>query len=146
MKLERGTIRRIDARGRVTVELEDRLVVADIHSGSGGCIGDIIEGDMQPGVRSWRNVGTSVLSVVEVLGSEALPTAPAHEADSTSSRAPSSGSQASRSQAPGSQPGDAWPERRGRHAPDSGEETRWPIDRRRSSPRDQYSSRTLSWN
>ena len=70
MGLERGTIRQINARGRVTVQLPDRLVAADIHSGSGGCVGDEIEGDMRLGVRSWRNVGTSVLSVVEVVASE----------------------------------------------------------------------------
>jgi hypothetical protein len=65
--IERGTIEQINARGRVTVRLADRRVVADIHSGSGGCVGDVVEGEMQPGIHSWRNVGNSILSVVHVV-------------------------------------------------------------------------------
>ena len=65
--IERGTIEQINARGRVTVRLADRRVVADIHSGSGGCVGDVVEGEMQPGMHSWRNVGNSILSVVHVV-------------------------------------------------------------------------------
>lgn len=65
--IERGTIEQINTRGRVTLRLADRLVVADLHSGSGGSIGDLIEGDMRPGLQSWRNVGNSILSVVRVV-------------------------------------------------------------------------------
>lgn len=68
--IERGTIEQINARGRVTVRLADRRVFADIHSGSGGCVGDVVEGDMQPGMHSWRNVGSSILSVVHVVAIE----------------------------------------------------------------------------
>jgi len=70
--IERGTIEQINARGRVTVRLADRRVVADIHSGSGGCIGDVVEGQMQPGMHSWRNAGNSILSVVHVLSIQPL--------------------------------------------------------------------------
>jgi len=70
--IERGTIEQINARGRVTVRLGDRRVLADIHSGSGGCVGDVIEGEMQPGMHSWRNVGSSILSVVHVVGIEPI--------------------------------------------------------------------------
>jgi hypothetical protein len=65
--IERGTIQQINTRGRVTLRLADRLVVADLHSGSGGSVGDLIEGDMRPGLQSWRNVGNSNFSVVQVV-------------------------------------------------------------------------------
>jgi len=119
MKLEQGTIRRIDARGRVTVELADRFIVADIHSGNGGCIGDEVEGDMRPGVRSWRNVGTSVLSVVEVVGSQEYST-PRHQ--------------------PEPPPEDPMPRRRAADAPRFRPDERWPIRRSDAAPGDQYSS------
>ncbi len=64
--IERGTIEQINAKGRITLRLADRVVVADLHSG-GGSIGDVLEGDMRPGLRSWRNVGNSILSVVQVM-------------------------------------------------------------------------------
>jgi hypothetical protein len=56
-------------------------VVADIHSGSGGCVGDMIEGDMQAGMHSWRNVGNSIVSVVHVVAIE--PIADGDTADSS---------------------------------------------------------------
>ena len=65
--MERGVIERIDTRGRITVRLPDRVVVAQVNNGSGGCVGDRIEGDMRPGLRSWRNVGNGILSVVRVI-------------------------------------------------------------------------------
>jgi hypothetical protein len=67
MSMQRGTITRIDTRGRVTVHLRECLVVAEIHSGSGGCIGDVVEGEMRQGFQSWRNVGSNILSVVNVI-------------------------------------------------------------------------------
>jgi hypothetical protein len=70
--IERGTIEQINARGRVTVRLADRRVFADIHSGSGGCVSDVVEGEMQPGMHSWRNVGNSILSVVHVVAIEPI--------------------------------------------------------------------------
>jgi len=70
--IERATIEQINARGRVTVRLADRRVVADIHSGSGGCVGDLVEGEMQPGMHSWRNVGNSIVSVVHVVATEPI--------------------------------------------------------------------------
>ena len=80
--IERGTIEQINTRGRVTVRLPDRRVVAEIHSGSGGCIGDVVEGEMQPGTRSWRNVGNSILSVVHVVSIEPVA-ASAHAPEAT---------------------------------------------------------------
>lgn len=65
--LERGTIKQINSRGRVTVQLPARIVEADIHSGGGCSIGDQIEGDMRPGLRSWRNVKGGMTSVVSVI-------------------------------------------------------------------------------
>lgn len=75
--IERGTIEQINARGRVTVRLADRRVVADLQSGSGGCIGDLVEGDMALGLRSWRNVGNSILSVVQVVAIQPAATSAA---------------------------------------------------------------------
>ena len=69
MDIERGTILRIDARGRVTVQLRDRVVVAELHSGGGGSAGDVVEGRMLPGVHSWRNVANNILCVVNVISS-----------------------------------------------------------------------------
>lgn len=64
--MERGTIKQINSRGRVTVQLPARIVEADIHSG--GCsIGDQIEGDVRPGLCSWRNVKGGMTSVVSVI-------------------------------------------------------------------------------
>lgn len=68
--MERGTVKQINTRGRVTVQLSGRVVVADIHSGSGSCIGDRVEGDMRPGFHTWRNVGSSILSVVHVIATD----------------------------------------------------------------------------
>jgi len=119
MKLEQGTIRRIDARGRVTVELADRFIVADIHSGNGGCIGDEVEGDMRPGVRSWRNVGTGVLSVVEVVGAQEF-SAPRRESELP--------------------PEDPMPRRRAADAPRFRPDERWPLRGSDATPGDQYSS------
>jgi hypothetical protein len=67
MDIERGTILRIDARGRITVQLPDRVVLAELHSGGGGSVGDVLEGRMRPGVHSWRNVGNNILCVVNVV-------------------------------------------------------------------------------
>jgi hypothetical protein len=75
---ERGIIERIDTRGRITLRLPDRVVVAEVNNGSGGCIGDTIEGDMRPGLRSWRNVGNGILSVVHVVAVQ--PVLPVDEA------------------------------------------------------------------
>lgn len=74
--IERGTIEQINARGRVTVRLADRRVFADIHNGSGGCVGDLVEGEMRAGMHSWRNVGNSILSVVHVVAIEPIADAP----------------------------------------------------------------------
>lgn len=74
--IERGTIERINARGRITVRLADRRVFADIHNGSGGCVGDLVEGEMRAGMHSWRNVGNSILSVVHVVAIEPIADAP----------------------------------------------------------------------
>lgn len=119
MKLEQGTIRRIDARGRVTLELADRFIVADIHSGNGGCIGDEVEGDMRPGVRSWRNLGTSILSVVEVVGAQEF---------SPPRRAPEH------------PPEDPMPRRRAADAPRFRPDERWPIRRSDATSGNQYSN------
>lgn len=67
MDIERATVLRIDARGRITVQLADRVVQAELHSGGGGSVGDVVEGRMLPGVHSWRNVGNNIVCVVNVL-------------------------------------------------------------------------------
>ncbi|WP_166210046.1 hypothetical protein [Cognatiluteimonas telluris] len=65
--VERGVIELINTRGRLTLRLADRVVFADLNNGSGGCVGDMIEGDMRPGVQSWRNVGNGMFSVVRIV-------------------------------------------------------------------------------
>jgi hypothetical protein len=85
--IERGTIEQINGRGRVTVRLADRVVVADLHSGSGGSIGDLVEGVMDPGLQSWRNVGNSILSVVQVVSIQSA-VHPTPEARSTERPSP----------------------------------------------------------
>jgi hypothetical protein len=65
--VERGTIKQINSRGRVTVQLPARIVEADFHSGSGCSIGDQVEGDMRPGLRTWRNVKCGMTSAVSVI-------------------------------------------------------------------------------
>jgi len=121
MVLEQGTITRIDARGRVTIQLGDRRVEADIHSGSGGCIGDLIEGDMRMGVRTWRNVGNSILSVVRVVAIEPAPERPRETeiAEDT-------------------------PRRRASDLQRFHLDERWTITRGEGSAGDQYSNRKLS--
>ena len=74
--IERGIIEQINTRGRITVRMPDRRVVADLHSGSGGCVGDMVEGEMRPGMHTWRNVGNSILSVVHVVAIEPIADAP----------------------------------------------------------------------
>jgi hypothetical protein len=49
-----GTILHIDAHGRVTVQLAERVVHAQILSG-GGQRGDSVQGPMKPGLRTWMN-------------------------------------------------------------------------------------------
>jgi len=121
MVLEQGTITRINARGRVTIQLADRRVDADIHSGSGGCIGDVIEGDMRLGVRTWRNVGNSILSVVQVVAIEPAPERPRQ-----------------------TEVAEGTPRRRASDAPRFHPGERWTISRHQGPADDQYSSRKLS--
>ena len=71
--MERGTIKQINSRGRVTVQLPDRIVEANFHDGGGCSIGDQIEGDMRPGLRTWRNVKCTMTNVVSVIRSEPCP-------------------------------------------------------------------------
>ena len=121
MVLEQGTITRINARGRVTIQLGDRRVEADIHSGSGGCIGDVIEGDMRLGVRTWRNVGNSILSVVRVVAIEPTPERPRE-----------------------TEVAEDTPRRRASDLPRFQLDERWTIARGDASAGDQYSNRKLS--
>jgi hypothetical protein len=72
MDTERGTILRIDARGRVTVRLPSRVILAEVHSG-GGSVGDLVEGRLLPGVHTWRNVGNGIGCVVDVLAQGGTP-------------------------------------------------------------------------
>ena len=76
MDIERGTILRIDARGRITVQLPDRVVLAELHSGGGGSVGDVLEGRMLRGVHSWRNVRNNILCVVNVISDGATTCTP----------------------------------------------------------------------
>jgi hypothetical protein len=81
--IERGIIEQINTRGRITVRMPDRRVVADLHSGSGGCVGDMVEGEMRPGMHTWRNVGNSILSAVHVIAIQPIADAP-RASDATS--------------------------------------------------------------
>lgn len=121
MILERGTITRINARGRVTVQLADRRVEADIHNGSGGCIGDVIEGDMRLGERSWRNVGNSILSVVQIVAIEPVAESPGK-----------------------SEVAEDVPRRRASDAPRFDPDERWAIAMRDDRGDDQYNNRKLN--
>ena len=76
MDIERGTILRIDARGRITIQLPDRVVLAELHNGGGGSVGDVLEGRMLRGVHSWRNVRNNILCVVNVISSGATARPP----------------------------------------------------------------------
>lgn len=76
MDIERGTILRIDARGRITVQLPDRVIQAELHSGGGGSVGDVLEGRMLRGVHSWRNVRNNILCVVNVISAGATTCTP----------------------------------------------------------------------
>jgi hypothetical protein len=49
-----GTIIKIDSHGRITVQLADRVVHAQVLSG-GGQRGDQVEGYMTPGLCTWIN-------------------------------------------------------------------------------------------
>ena len=60
-----GTILHIDSHGIVDVQLEHRVVRAQILSG-GGQRGDTVEGYMKPGISSWINTPYRRM-VVEVL-------------------------------------------------------------------------------
>jgi hypothetical protein len=87
MDIERGTILRIDARGRITVQLRDRVILADLHSGGGGSLGDVVEGRMHLGVHSWRNVANNIVCVVNVVSAGNMP----HEAGDPRRRASPTG-------------------------------------------------------
>jgi hypothetical protein len=61
-------VRRITARGRMLAAACDgRQVIADIQSGAGSGIGDLLEGDTRPGARVWRNPGNGMCVPVRVL-------------------------------------------------------------------------------
>lgn len=47
-----GSILRIGSRGEIDVQLQERVVHAQIVSG-GGNLGDLVEGHMSPGVHTW---------------------------------------------------------------------------------------------
>lgn len=64
--MQMGTILHINSRGIVDVQLEHRVVHAQILTG-GGQPGDTVEGYMKPGVCSWINTPHRRM-VVEVLG------------------------------------------------------------------------------
>jgi hypothetical protein len=61
-------VRRITARGRMLAAACDgSQVIADIQSGAGSGIGDLLEGDTRPGARVWRNPGNGMCVPVRVL-------------------------------------------------------------------------------
>lgn len=76
----RGRILSISSRGRIALDVDGLLVIGQLLHG-GGWIGDRVEGDMRPGLRTWRNTGNGITSRVQVLMNElascAQPTDPA---------------------------------------------------------------------
>lgn len=75
----RGRILSISSRGRITLDVEGLLVIGQLLHG-GGWIGDRVEGDMRPGLRTWRNTGNGITSTVRVLMNELAPCAQPAEA------------------------------------------------------------------
>jgi hypothetical protein len=65
-----GRVKQITTRGRIALEVGDRLVVAEIHSGGGGWVGDEVEGPMRLGTQTWRHTQTGMLSVVNVFAND----------------------------------------------------------------------------
>lgn len=74
-----GRILSISSRGRITLDVDGRLVIGQLLDGGGGWVGDRVEGGMQPGLQAWRHVGSAIVSHVQVLLSEceAAPLVPA---------------------------------------------------------------------
>ena len=68
-----GRILSISSRGRITLDVEGCLVIAQLLDGGGGWIGDRVEGHMDAGLQAWRHVGSAIVSHVQVLLSECAP-------------------------------------------------------------------------
>lgn len=75
----RGRILSISCRGRISLDVGGLLVIGQLLHG-GGWIGDLVEGDMRPGLRTWRNTGNGITSTVRVLMNELAPCAKPMEA------------------------------------------------------------------
>jgi len=65
-----GRILSIGSRGRITLDVDGRLVIGQLLDGGGGWVGDCVEGGMHPGLQVWRHVGSAIVSYVHVMLSE----------------------------------------------------------------------------
>jgi hypothetical protein len=65
-----GRILSISSRGRITLDVEGRLVIGQLLDGGGGWVGDRVEGGMHPGLQVWRHAGSAIVSHVQVLLTE----------------------------------------------------------------------------
>jgi hypothetical protein len=65
-----GRILSISSRGRITLDVDGRLVIGQLLDGGGGWVGDRVEGAMHPGLQLWRHVGSAIVSHVQVLLTE----------------------------------------------------------------------------
>lgn len=82
-----GRILSISSRGRITLDVEGRLVIGQLLDGGGGWIGDRVEGGMHAGFQAWRHVGSTIVSHVQVLLSECAQPLPVDEPAPTAARA-----------------------------------------------------------
>ena len=76
-----GRILSISSRGRITLDVDGRLVIGQLLDGGGGWLGDRVEGGMHPGLQTWRHAGSAIVSHVQVLLSEC--TQPSGRIDAT---------------------------------------------------------------
>lgn len=82
-----GRILSISSRGRITLDVDGRLVIGQLLNGGGGWIGDRVEGGMHPGVQSWRHVGSAIVSHVQVLLGECVQPMPVDDGKRSVARA-----------------------------------------------------------
>ena len=68
--MQSGRVKKITTRGRIALDVNGRLIVADVQSGGGGWIGDEVEGPMHLGLQTWRHTRTGMLTVVHVIAND----------------------------------------------------------------------------
>ena len=65
--MQSGRVKQITTRGRIVLDVDGRMVVADVQNGGGGWIGDEVEGPMHLGLQTWRHTLTGMLTIVRVI-------------------------------------------------------------------------------